>query len=193
VEILTTASVERMMTPHMPYSPGQAYGYGLRITQAASGLRLVEHSGGLQGVSAHVVVVPERGLAAASLANLMSAPAGRAALALVHARLGLPMDMPRVAYEPGPDPLDPEVLRSVVGVYVNGEGDRLKVTLRDGAVDVDNGAQVAPFQHIAQLGFAGRYPHATEPSFVQFLPDARGTVTRMTSGSRVFFREGEVS
>lgn len=74
--ILTRESIEQMMTPYVPTDmiPGQFYGYGLVITPDYYGKKLVEHSGGLKGITAQMCFFPETGLAGVALSNIELAP-----------------------------------------------------------------------------------------------------------------------
>jgi len=74
--ILTPECVEQMMTPYFPTDmiPGQFYGYGLVITADYYGKKLVEHSGGLKGITAQMCFFPETGLAGVALSNIELSP-----------------------------------------------------------------------------------------------------------------------
>ncbi|GED56644.1 serine hydrolase domain-containing protein [Brevibacillus formosus] len=74
--IMTPESVQRMITPYFPTElvPGQFYGYGLVITSDYYGKKLVEHSGGIKGVTAQMCFFPETGLAGVALSNLELSP-----------------------------------------------------------------------------------------------------------------------
>ncbi|MBW5467028.1 serine hydrolase [Brevibacillus formosus] len=74
--ILTPESVQRMITPYFPTElvPGQFYGYGLVINSDYYGKKLVEHSGGIKGVTAQMCFFPETGLAGVALSNLELSP-----------------------------------------------------------------------------------------------------------------------
>ena len=76
IRILTLESVEQMMTPYVPTDmiPGQFYGYGLVISPDYYGKKLVEHSGGLKGISAQMCFFPETGLAGVALSNIELSP-----------------------------------------------------------------------------------------------------------------------
>ena len=92
-KIVNRKSVEAMMRPHVPISPGLFYGYGLAVQPNFQGTLLVHHSGGLKGVSSRFAVLPRKGLAGAVLANAEGVPSGRALAAGLNQLLGVPMSL----------------------------------------------------------------------------------------------------
>ena len=77
VRILSKESVDQMIYPHFEYNNGIYYGYGLRITPDYYGETLIEHGGGLKGVSSLMFILPEKGLTGVALSSLASVPSGR--------------------------------------------------------------------------------------------------------------------
>ncbi len=138
--ILSPTSARAMVTPQFDYMPRVGYGYGLRVQRGYHGLTLVEHSGGLKGISSHILLVPEAGVTAAVLCNVSAAPASQVALAAVNTALGLPLGARRVDYQDYQYGAD--YLKQLVGSYESGEGfsapakveldaDRLKVVVAE--------------------------------------------------------------
>lgn len=109
---------------------GSCCGSGLGTTPDHAGVTLVEHGGGVKGVAAQFMLVPERGLTAVGLANLAGAPTGRVVLGAVNAFLGVDPAAPTLALPdvPGED-RDPAAL---VGRYTADEGGHVDVAW-DGA------------------------------------------------------------
>jgi CubicO group peptidase (beta-lactamase class C family) len=124
--LLGAASVAAMMRPYAAMNPYLGYGYGLMVTPGYHGLTLVEHSGGLKGISAHVTVVPERGITAVALCNLGGVPSGSVLLRAVNGLLGLPLLSRRAEY-PAADWPPPEQLAAYAGEYRSGEGAHVRV------------------------------------------------------------------
>jgi len=133
--IVSSASVEQMMRPHVPIGPGQFYGYGLSVRPNYHGTLLVSHSGGLKGVSSLFAVAPRKGVGAAVLSNADQAPVNPWVAAAMNVGLGLapktPFDeTPRLARRPGPT-------APYAGWYCSGEGIWAEVRARRGSLRLD--------------------------------------------------------
>lgn len=118
--LVSPEGLARMTTGHHTYSRDRWYGYGLGILPGYGGGTLVEHSGGLRGVSSNMGFVREKGAGAAVLCNLAGAPAGKIWLAAMNLMLGLPVEHPRSAYEQGDWPAGS--LARFTGRFRSGEG-----------------------------------------------------------------------
>jgi CubicO group peptidase (beta-lactamase class C family) len=187
--ILSPESVGEMTRPRVWCNPGMSYGYGLMLTPDYHGVALVEHGGGIKGVSAWVTVVPERGITAVGLANVGGAPTSRVLLGAVNAALGLAPETPRLAfgaYSATAPFADYE------GVYASGEDARGE----DSTVTVS----AAPDLSIAARGerFALRPADRDgfvltahgDDAYIRFLRDEAGQVWAMAYGYRIVRRVG---
>jgi CubicO group peptidase (beta-lactamase class C family) len=133
--VLSAAGVARMTAPHAPIATGGHYGYGLQVGEAPGGLRTVGHGGGNKGVATQVVVVPERGLTAVALTNLANAPAAKLAQGLVNACLGLDPATPWATFPQ--HALEPGQLARFAGTYKSRPGVLVRVSARDGGLEID--------------------------------------------------------
>ncbi|WP_235864016.1 alpha/beta fold hydrolase [Sutcliffiella halmapala] len=135
--ILSTESVEAMMTPHIEAQPGRYYGYGLMITPDYFGTRLVEHGGNLKAIAAQMSVLPEVGLSGVTLTNLAGVPASRIMELAINDYQGRDVFVSSADLEKVEVPL--EVLERFTGEYVSNEG--MKV-----AIAIENGVPVFTYQ-----------------------------------------------
>lgn len=186
--ILSPDSVREMTTPRVTCTHGMSYGYGLMLTPDYHGVRLVEHGGGIKGVSAWVTVVPGRDITAVGLANLGGAPTSRVLLGAVNAALGLAPETPRMAF----GPYAPAVpLTDFAGVYVSGEDARgedsaLTISLSDGQLVAQAGGERFPLLPVEPDAFV-LTAHGDD-AYVRFLRGAGGQVWAVTFGYRVVRR-----
>lgn len=69
--VLSPASLAEMQRSYVAYgAPGShAYGLGWQITERAGGRRVIHHSGGMMGVTAHLLFIPSERIAVVMLAN----------------------------------------------------------------------------------------------------------------------------
>ncbi len=168
--VVSRKAVEEMTRPQVEVFPGRAYGYGLAIVPDYHGCHVVEHGGGRPGISAHVMVVRERGITAAVLANLAGLPARLISWGALNVMLGLPVDSPSWVFP------DQTYLRNrmvaYIGEYRSEEGMAIQVTdQKTGLVfDVDGRQYFA--RPIGDDAFAVR--GEDQETFARFLVDARG-------------------
>ena len=126
VRILNPDSIKEMMHPHVQINEHKYYGYGLGITPNYNGGTLVEHSGGLKGVSSHMSIVPEKGLAGVTLTNLGGVPAGVFMLGALNCVQDLEPETPLVTYSDFP--VSQEELDKYVGDFKSGEGAEMSIS-----------------------------------------------------------------
>jgi len=125
-QVVGAHSIRRMTSPYSRmagYDIG--YGYGLTIHPNYHGVSLVEHGGGIKGVSAYVTWVPERGITAVLLTNLAGLPSGQMLLGAVNTVLGLPVETRKLPLDDYECPADR--LGEYAGVYASGEGAHVQV------------------------------------------------------------------
>lgn len=188
--ILEPGEVERMTTPWVEGFPGSGYGYGLRIQTDYRGLTLVEHSGGLKGVSSHVLVVPERGVTAVALCNVDDAPTDTVALSAANVALGLPMGSRR---HPRRDYRYPRAhLEKFVGVYHSTEGisPPARVVIEDDRLVVRREKARDRLEFMGPLTFQlFLRPQDEEGKPGRFLVDQQGSCYGALMGGRVIKRK----
>jgi len=191
--ILSPASVARMLTPYVECQPGAYYGYGLVVQPSYHGYSLVEHGGGIKGVSAYVSFVPERGVTGAALANLAGVPSGQLLLAAINGALGLPVTTPRQPRREYTYPLS--VLEEYVGAYSSQEVaalSRLTFGLEDGKPVMTMGGKPLKAWPAGPDLFQAVLKHdQDEPGSFRFLRDTEGRVYAVSAGFRILRREEE--
>jgi len=187
--IVSARSVALMTRPHVEVGPGEYYGYGLSVRPDHHGTFVVSHSGGLPGVSSHIIAVPRRGIAGAILSNAGQSPAPGWLGAAINVALGLPAktpyeEVPRASRIPGP-------IRPYAGWYCSGEGIWLELRPRRGYLRAD-------FRGIELIAKSLKLRPAGKDEFVvnhqgardsyRFLRDASGRINSVFLGARVVRR-----
>lgn len=140
--------LERMVTgrvwsaPRERYALGWSVGRGVLAGDGAwpgeghgPGFTVIRHGGSLTGVSSHVGFVPALGLGVVILANRDGVPVNRLLAAALNAYLGRPLASSLLPVPSGSSRPDPQLARSLAGVYASGEPwGRLELTLDDQGV-----------------------------------------------------------
>lgn len=185
--LVSPESLARMTGRHHSYTRDRWYGYGLSICPDYGGGTLVEHSGGLKGVSSNMGFVPEKGIGAAVLSNLSGAPAGKIWLAAVNLLLGLPIEHPRSVYAQGDWPAAD--LPRYAGRFKSAEGGEVVFSAEGGGLI----AAVAKKRYEVRrdgedLGVAVM---SGQPSEVRFYFDEKGNARAIGYGGRVIRRSGD--
>jgi CubicO group peptidase (beta-lactamase class C family) len=183
VRLLREESVRAMTARHIACDLDQWYGYGLMVSAHQAGVTLVEHGGSIKGVAAQILLVPERGLTVAVLANLAGTPSLRLAIGAVNAYLGLEdVGTPRIS---PPDYAGPaEDLEELVGRYASEEGAQCEVSREGDHLVLTSGGERLPARRIGARRFLIVYHE--EPMGVEFRPV--GGQAAMTFGLRVLRR-----
>jgi CubicO group peptidase (beta-lactamase class C family) len=114
---------------------GYALGWG--VMRDYKGERLLAHSGGITGVSAHVILAPERRVGVVALLNVSGGPSRELAERALDHTLGLPLDTPEPHYV-----ATPAELERAVGRYQYGD-EQVELTLADGVLTAHMGEQPA--------------------------------------------------
>jgi len=188
VRILSAESVAQMMTPHIGIDSFINYGYGLFITPAPHhhGGSLVEHSGGIKGVSAQMHILPEAGITGVVLINADGALPVRGLLAAaLNALQERPVDTPEFPY---PDyVLDSATMAEYIGDYSSAEAssvtvrlasETLTISIKSGEIESSLPlVPVGPDQFVAELG-----PGMNNP--VIFYRDENSRAIRLLFGFR---------
>lgn len=102
--LLSKESVEAMTHPWIEADYGYHYGYGLGVRPDYHGMVLLEHGGSAKGASAMLMVVPEKGLTAVSLTNMVRME--RNLLGAINLAAGLPIEAKAKVYPPYPKSLE---------------------------------------------------------------------------------------
>jgi CubicO group peptidase (beta-lactamase class C family) len=205
--LLSPAGLARMMAPYAPWAPSiyRTCGFGLHTNY--HGVSLVEHSGGLKGISAHAAWVPEKGLTAVALAGLAEVPTARLVLAALKRLLGLPpaarrFDFPAYACPPGRlgryagqygEPGEAQAVITVEGVTPE------SATPESAAPESPGGCSADPARLVLEMGgekLAGEpiavdtfvFRHGEDESVARFLTNTRGEVRAVAMMARVLRR-----
>lgn len=145
--ILTEESLTAMTTQYIEIEPGRYYGYGVMITPDYFGTKLIEHGGGIKGVTAHFAVLPEKNIAAICLTNIAGAPAESLLRGALQSEMNIAPDKKAVQYDEYT--LSEADRQAITGVYQSNEGQTIKVFEKDKAIFVETqGAQI-PTQAVA--------------------------------------------
>ncbi|UCZ54141.1 beta-lactamase family protein [Bacillus shivajii] len=134
--ILTPESLQEMTHPHVQFQQNKYYGYGLMITPNYNGGTLIEHGGSLKGISSHMSIVPEKGLAGMILTNLVGIPVSPLLLGALNAVQGLAPETPLMTYEDYTVQVDE--LDQYVGKFISGEGAEMTVSKEDSTLFFEN-------------------------------------------------------
>jgi len=180
-ELLSKKGISRMIGLHTKYGPVSFYGYGLSTQPNYHGVSLVGHSGGLKGISAHVYLVPEKGLTVCVLCHLSGVPANLIALAAVNTMLGLPARTKALQLPDYSCPVDR--LSLYTGEYRSGEAARIVVSQEGDNLVVESSGQRLPARAVGVDTFCMK---DRETDMVgRFLMDVHGDYWALELGSRV--------
>lgn len=185
-DILSRNGAAQMTAPYLPCGRANYYGYGLMIHPNYHGMTVVEHGGSLKGIASNFGVIPEKGLAAAVVANIVDVPASRIWLAALNAALDLPLEEP-LSTEPQYETCQDELQRWV-GVYESDEGAEITVTVEDGTAYIEAKEQK---QAIRQSGpDSGAIIYRGAEMGISFITDGAGDVAAINYGYRIVPRSG---
>ncbi|GED69963.1 serine hydrolase [Brevibacillus reuszeri] len=179
--ILSAKSVEQMISPHVKLGSNQYYGYGLIIHPNYHGIRLIEHSGGIKGVAAQMLIMKETGITATILNNTMSAPIGTMMSGLVCSLQSLPVDT--LAYTYPQYDIDEGRFPEYVGKYKAHAGIGMTVEVEEGNLVLTMNKAKIPLRSVEEDGFALNV--AGNENVVRFTRDFQGNVIRMSLGGMV--------
>ncbi|MFA1819275.1 serine hydrolase domain-containing protein [Virgibacillus oceani] len=133
--ILTPESLDVLTSKHIEIEPGVYYGYGLIVIPDFFGTTLIEHGGGIKGVSAQFAVLPEKDIAAICLTNIAGAPAEALLKGAVQSEIGIEPDKAAIEYD------DYELTEAdrhaIIGTYQSNEGQIIKVYEKNASIFVD--------------------------------------------------------
>lgn len=139
--ILNEESLTAMTAQYIEMEPGRYYGYGVMITPDFFGTTLIEHGGGIKGVTSHFAVLPERNLAAVSLTNIAGAPADPLLKGALQSEMDIAPDEKAIKYDDYT--LSEADRQAITGVYHSSEGQTIKVFEKDAAIFMEmQGAEI---------------------------------------------------
>ncbi len=184
-DILSRIGVAQMTAPYLPCGRDTYYGYGLMIHPDYHGLKVVEHGGSLKGIASYIAVIPEKGLTAAVVANLVDVPASRIWLAALNAALDLPLAEP-LTREPEYEATMEDVQRWV-GVYRSNEGTEVTITVEEGTPHIEAKGEKQPLRPSGPDTAAMIYRGAEMG--ISFVSDGTGAVSAVFYGYRLVPRQ----
>lgn len=123
--IISEESTAQMVTPHAKIDPLRSYGYGLGILPFSEGRTLVQHTGGLKGITAQMFIIPEEGITGILLTNMDDAPITDLTLGLLNSVFERPIDTQYATFANYEASL--AELQTCTGTFKSGEGDEVKV------------------------------------------------------------------
>lgn len=185
VRILSKDSVDQMIHPHFEYGNGIYYGYGLRITPDYYGDTLIEHGGGLKGVSSLMFVLPEKGLTGVALSSLASVPSGRLLMGALNVLEGRKADATHAQFETAT--IDEKELEKFGGSYTSGEGMNVKIDVKDGQLRHFTGGSYNPLRYVGNNTFVGIEKNKQDS--IRFISNEKGVVDRVFYGSRQILKD----
>jgi CubicO group peptidase (beta-lactamase class C family) len=123
--------------PRIQRDANSGYALGWGVMRDYKGQRLLAHSGGITGVSTHVLLAPERRVGVAALLNISGGPSREIAERALDHLLELPLETPKPSYTPTSTELE-----RAVGRYQYGD-ELVEIALTDGALTARMGEQPA--------------------------------------------------
>ncbi|MDP2859312.1 MAG: serine hydrolase [Bacillota bacterium] len=182
--VLSADSIDRMTALHTRAQGGSYYGYGLSLHPNYHGVSLIEHGGGIKGVSAHISCAPEKGITVAVLTNLSGVPSQEMSISAMNVMLGLPVGARRQTYEPYACP-DYRLPR-YMGEYRSGEGANVKVSLGASGLEIELEGKRFAARPVAVDTFA--ITMKDEERVGRFLVNPAGAVWAIEFGGRLLHK-----
>ncbi|WP_096435175.1 serine hydrolase domain-containing protein [Alteribacter populi] len=183
--ILTPESVKEMTHPHFQFLEGKYYGYGLMITPDYNGGTLVEHGGSLKGVSSHMSIVPEKGLAGIVLTNLVGVPVSPLLLGALNSIQGLTPETPLQTYRDFS--VNSNDLIRYIGKYTSGEFAEMEISMESDQLSFTTEGKTYPMRPVGKDLFTMEMNETEVP--IRFLFDHHGENDRLFIGVRQLLKE----
>ena len=180
VRILSNKSINAMIYPHVKCGKGLYYGYGFRITPDYFGTNLIEHGGGLKGVSSLMFILPEKGLTGVTLSSLAGVPSGKILLGALNALEDREVDAVNTKYESRP--IDEKELDKFIGTFISGEGMKVNIAVEQGQLSHLAEGIYNPLRYVGDNTFIGIDKNEEEP--IQFILNEENIVDRIFYSSR---------
>lgn len=183
--ILSKESVEQLIYPHVEFEPGKYYGYGVVVIPDYYGGTLVEHGGGLKGVSSRMFVVPERGISGVILTNLAGVPAGDLLMAALNVAEGRDIEAPVV--KAASKSIQADNLEQFVGTFTSEEGMKVQFELVENQLVLRLGDDCFPMRAIDENLFVTNIKSGEE--VIRFIEDEKGHVERVAYHLRQIYKD----
>ncbi|MFS0785266.1 serine hydrolase domain-containing protein [Shouchella sp. 1P09AA] len=132
--ILSKNSLEALTATHVEIEPGLHYGYGLMIHTDFFGKRMIQHGGGIKGVSAQLSILPDENIAGICLTNIAGAPANPLLQAALKEMIGEKPETPSAHYEDVT--LSSTEKLEMTGTYQANEGQSLEIVEKEGELSI---------------------------------------------------------
>lgn len=180
--LLTPESVTQMVSPHAKVDALRSYGYGLGMLSFAEGVTLIQHTGGLKGITAHMLILPEAGLTGILLTNVDDAPITELTLGLLNSLFDRPLKTPFATFADYEVPL--ARMKSYAGAFKSGEGDEVTIQLDEeaGQLHIQMGKETLPLRSIGEDAFL--FTRREIDTLVRFVRNQDGEIKRFALGSR---------
>jgi CubicO group peptidase (beta-lactamase class C family) len=159
------------------------YGLGVGVVQQ-SGVKVIQHGGGIEGFNTQLAYVPDRKLTVVVLSNVNGSAPGSMGAQLLDVAMGKSVIL---ASERKPVPITKEELQKFTGVYDLSSAFALTVAVSGDSLTIQGTNQ--PALPAMYQGAAGGHPRFFVPQVnaeIEFLPDTSGAI-----GSLVLHQVGD--
>lgn len=185
-QIISEESVKQMISPHIQIDLYNSYGYGLVVSPSPNyrGHSLIEHTGGIKGVSSQMFIAPEMGITGILLMNMDGVLDLREFLSMsLNGLNDRPLNTIEFAYEPVN--LAPDVLNEYIGRYESSEGVAISIEVEEGNVFLitDGVESKIPLQAVKKDYFITPMGKTTTMP-ANFIRDNNGCVCHILFGYR---------
>lgn len=180
--ILSPKSVEQLIYPHVQFEKGKFYGYGLRIIPNYYGMTLIEHGGGLKGVSSSMSVIPEKRITGVVLSNLDSVPTEK----LLEGALNIVQNkkFSETAFHYKEYDIIKADLSKFVGTFKSDEGMNIRFIVKKDQLKLYSVNKSEVLRCIGPDSFLTK-----EGQVIRFLSNSLGEVDRVSYSSRQIYKE----
>ncbi|MFP3392763.1 serine hydrolase domain-containing protein [Brevibacillus sp. SIMBA_040] len=182
VRVISEVSASQMTAPHIKTDLVRSYGYGLGTQSFHEKYTLIQHTGGLKGITSVMLIIPEAGLTGVVLTNVDDAPISNLVLGLLNSLFDRPLETPLVTFAPYEAPL--AQLQESNGTYKSGEGDEVKIRFdeADRKLWFAAGSEELPLRPIGEDSFLLKRNNMDMQ--VRFVRNSEGQVKRFVMGGR---------
>jgi CubicO group peptidase (beta-lactamase class C family) len=152
------------------------YGLGVGVVQQ-SGVKVIQHGGGIEGFNTQLAYVPDRKITVIVLSNVNGAAPGAMGGQLLDVAMGKPVIL---ASERKPVPITKEELQKFTGVYDLAPTFALTVAVSGDSLTVQGSNQ--PALPAMYQGAEGGHPRFFIPQVnaeIEFLPDSTGAISSL--------------
>jgi CubicO group peptidase (beta-lactamase class C family) len=152
------------------------YGLGVGVVQQ-SGVKVIQHGGGIEGFNTQLAYVPDRKITVIVLSNVIGAAPGAMGGQLLDVVMGKPVIL---ASERKPFPITKEELQKFTGVYDLAPTFALTVAVSGDSLTVQGSNQ--PALPAMYQGAEGGHPRFFIPQVnaeIEFLPDSTGAISSL--------------